>query len=142
MSVIWSCRPSIGMKINQEARSVRMIFTALRRDLQAIEEGANPHHEPCQTDIDVETPFVGVMNRRQRQGSSQGAVKRSSQQTAKSDERRRATESQARDDEDETEAEHNSPEYLPNNLNLLPRFCNWPAGGFLTSSAEDDVDAS
>jgi hypothetical protein len=54
-------------------------------------------------------------------------VKPGSQQTAKSDERGGAAESQARDDEDETEAEHDLPHYLPNSLDLVRHFPQLPA---------------
>ena len=89
------------------------------RDLQAIEESANPDHESPGPDIDIQAPFEWVVNRRQRQRGSQSTVKPGSQQTPKSDERGGAAESQARDDEDETEAEHDLPHYLPNSLDLF-----------------------
>ena len=84
----------------------------LRRDLQATQESANPHHESPGPHIDIQAPLEWIVNGRQRQRSAQGAVKPSAQQTAKSDERGGAAKSQAGDDEDETEAEHNPPQLL------------------------------
>ena len=92
----------------------------LRCDLQAIQEGADPDYESPDPDIDIQASLEGIVNRGERQGSSQGAVKRGSQQAAKSDERGGAAEGEAGDNKDETEAEHNPP-YLPNSLDLVPK---------------------
>lgn len=52
-------------------------------------------------------------------------MKRSSEQAAESDERGSAAESEAGDDKDNTEAEHNKPHYLPYRLDLPAQFRNW-----------------
>ena len=55
-------------------------------------------------------------------------MKRSSEQSAESDERGSAAEREAGDDKDNTEAEHNPPHYLPYRLDLPAQFCNWHLG--------------
>ena len=96
----------------------------LRRDFQAVEKGADPYQKSGGPHSDIQAPLESIVNCRQRQRSAEGAVKRGSQQTAESDEGCGAAESQASDDKDETEAEHNPPHCLPNNLDLLVKFRN------------------
>ena len=52
-------------------------------------------------------------------------MKRGSQQAAKSDESRGAAKGEPSHDEDETKAEHSTPQYLPISLDLLLKFRNW-----------------
>jgi hypothetical protein len=96
----------------------------LRCDLQAIQEGADPDYESPDADIDIQASLEGVVNRGERQGRSQGTVKRGSQQAAKSDQRGGTAEGKARDNKDETEAEHNPP-CLPTSLDPFPKLRNW-----------------
>jgi hypothetical protein len=85
----------------------------LRRDFQAVEKGADPREESGGPHSDIQAALESVVNCRQRQRSTESAVKRGSQKTAESDEGCGAAESEASDDEDEAEAEHDPPTSCP-----------------------------
>lgn len=95
---------------------------SLGRYPQADVERSHPHGQPGQAYVQVKALFRGPMQGGQGQRRSQSAMKPGSQKTPKTDERHRAPESKAGDDENKGKVEHHTPQFGKHNVRpVAPR---------------------
>ncbi len=94
-----------------------------RGDVQAADKRAAPDHESGNAHGYVKPSFESIVQSREWQRRSQSSMKGSQKQSAESDQGNGTAKRQAGHDEHITEAEHSTPHFLPNSLDLRRKFC-------------------